>query len=109
MPVMKIMLNGNWVTVGNPSSDIVVIDSTITSFSNNPVASKAIYAALADKSDAGHTHDYESSGTASSLLNRTTAVNVADVNYSTYMARGIALSNSGQSPTTNGTMVFNYG
>lgn len=42
-------------------------------------------------------------------LNRTTAVHTADTNYTTYMARGIALASEETTPTVNGTIVFVYG
>lgn len=47
--------------------------------------------------------------TAANLLNRGTAVNVNDVNYTTYMARGIALtSDTSVQPTVDGTIVLYY-
>lgn len=42
-------------------------------------------------------------------LNRTTNVNAADTNYTTYMARGIALSATEQTPTVNGAICLVYG
>lgn len=51
----------------------------------------------------------EPSGTVNTKLNRTTAVNVADTNYSTIMARGIGLSSTSETPTINGTIIFKYG
>ena len=42
-------------------------------------------------------------------LNRTTNVNAADTNYTTYMARGIALSDTEQTPTVNGAICLVYG
>ena len=65
----------------------------------------------------GHTHDYEASGAAATalanakaytntMLNRTTAVNVADANYSTIMGRGIGLSSTETTPTVNGAIIF---
>lgn len=52
-------------------------------------------------------------GTAQSLintrLNRTTAVNSANTQYTTYMARGVALTNSSSdNPTINGTILWLY-
>ena len=41
-------------------------------------------------------------------LNRTTTVNTADTNYTTYMARGIALVTSAPSSLTNGCCAFVY-
>ena len=42
-------------------------------------------------------------------LNRTNAVNVSDSNYTTYMARGIALSATEQTPSVNGAICLVYG
>lgn len=41
-------------------------------------------------------------------INRTTAVNVADTNYTTYMARGASLNDSATTPTVNGTIAWVY-
>ena len=42
-------------------------------------------------------------------LNRTTNVNASDQNYSSYMARGIALSPTEQKPSVNGAICLVYG
>ena len=42
-------------------------------------------------------------------LNRTTNVNASDPNYSSYMARGIALSPTEQTPSVNGAICLVYG
>lgn len=42
-------------------------------------------------------------------LNRTTNVNASDANYTTYMARGIALSATEQTPSVNGAICLVYG
>ena len=42
-------------------------------------------------------------------LNRTTNVNAADANYTTYMARGEALFSSETTPTVNGCIAWQYG
>ena len=42
-------------------------------------------------------------------LNRTTNVNASDTNYTTYMARGIALSATEQTPSVNGAICLVYG
>lgn len=42
-------------------------------------------------------------------LNRTTNVNAADTNYTTYMARGEALFSSETTPTVNGCIAWQYG
>ena len=42
-------------------------------------------------------------------LNRTTNVNASDTNYSSYMARGIALSATEQTPSVNGAICLVYG
>ena len=39
---------------------------------------------------------------------RTTYVNAADTNYTTYMARGVALVSAATNPTVNGTLNFQY-
>lgn len=41
-------------------------------------------------------------------LNRTTNVNAADTNYTTYMARGEALFSAETTPTVNGTIAWQY-
>ncbi len=53
---------------------------------------------------------YYSNKSGNSIANRTTAVNAADTNYTTYMARGVALlaSNSNDTPTVNGTIAWYY-
>ena len=42
------------------------------------------------------------------MLNRTTNVNAADTNYSTYMARGASLNSADTIPTVNGTIAWTY-
>ena len=42
------------------------------------------------------------------MLNRTNAVNVANSNYTTYMARGEALFSTETTPTVNGTIAWQY-
>ena len=42
-------------------------------------------------------------------LNRTTNVNASDSNYTTYMARGISLSATEQTPSVNGAICLVYG
>lgn len=52
-----------------------------------------------------------SAGVASGVqaaLNRTTAVNESDTNYTTYMARGESLNASEVTPTINGTIAWVY-
>lgn len=44
----------------------------------------------------------------STRLNRTTNVNAADTNYSTYMARGEALFSSETTPTVNGAIAWQF-
>lgn len=51
----------------------------------------------------------EPAGTAAGLLNRTTAVNAADTNYTTYMARGEALFSTETTPSVNGAIAWQYG
>lgn len=43
-----------------------------------------------------------------SRLNRTTNVNAADTNYTTYMVRGEALFSAETTPTVNGTIAWQY-
>lgn len=43
-----------------------------------------------------------------SRLNRTTNVNEADANYTTYMARGEALFHSETTPTVDGCIAWQY-
>lgn len=50
----------------------------------------------------------ETKGTAATLINRTTAVNAADTNYATYMARGTSLNSAETNPTVNGTIAWTY-
>ena len=50
----------------------------------------------------------EASGTAAGLLNRTTAVNVADTNYTTLMARGTSLNSADTAPAVNGAIAWTY-
>ena len=45
----------------------------------------------------------------STVLNRTTAVNAADANYTTLMARGIGLVSADTTPTVNGGINLTYG
>lgn len=44
-----------------------------------------------------------------SRLNRTTNVNAADANYTTYMARGEALFSAETTPSVNGCIAWQYG
>lgn len=41
-------------------------------------------------------------------LNRTTNVNEADANYTTYMSRGSALFSAETTPSANGTIAWQY-
>lgn len=52
--------------------------------------------------------DYATPANISTRLNRTTAVNAADTNYSTYMARGEALFSSETTPTVNGCIAWQF-
>lgn len=42
------------------------------------------------------------------VINRTTSVAAADTNYTTYMARGMALNTSDTNPTVNGAISWTY-
>lgn len=48
------------------------------------------------------------SNTLKNAINRTTSVGAADTNYTTYMARGIALVSSETTPSVNGAIAFIY-
>ena len=50
----------------------------------------------------------EAAGTAATMLNRATAVNVDDTNYTAYMARGMSLNAAETTPTVNGTIAWHY-
>jgi len=52
--------------------------------------------------------DYATSSTIAVVLNRTTAVEVADTNYTKYMARGESLNSSETTPTANGCIAWMY-
>lgn len=49
------------------------------------------------------------SAAVNTALNRTTAVNAADTNYTTLMARGISLHATETTPSVNGAIAFQYG
>ena len=87
-------------TAMNGKQDALTFDSAPTGGSDNPVTSGGVYTALAGK---------EASGTAASLINRSTAVNAADTNYSSYMARGEALFSADTTPGVNGAIAWIYG
>lgn len=52
--------------------------------------------------------DREPSGAAAQLMNRTTAVNAADTNYTTLMARGVSLHTADTNPSVNGAIAWTY-
>lgn len=64
----------------------------------------------------GHTHsvsdivDFPSSANivSKSFLGRTTAVNAADTNYTTLMARGVSLNSAETTPAVNGAIAWTY-
>lgn len=95
-----IHITGAERTKWNAKQDALTFDSTPKSGSSNPVTSGGVYTALSKK---------EASGTATSLINRSTAVNAADTNYSTYMARGEALFSTDTTPSVNGAIAWTYG
>ena len=95
-----IHITGAERTKWNAKQDALTFDSTPKSGSSNPVTSGGVYTALSKK---------EASGTAASLINRSTAVNAADTNYSTYMARGEALFSADTTPGVNGAIAWTYG
>lgn len=84
--------NALWTGVVTASS--VGVDSSPTASSTNLVESGGVYSAITTK------------------LNRTTAVNVVDTNYSTVMARGISAGTTdltaGTSELTSGTIYIYY-
>lgn len=68
-------------------------------------ADNAALAAAAAQSTADGKED---SGTAAGLLNRNNAVNVANNNYTTLMARGSSLNSTETTPTVNGAITWTY-
>lgn len=95
-----IHITGAERTAWNAKQAALTFDSAPTSGSSNPVTSGGVYTALSRK---------EASGTAASLINRSTAVNAADTNYSSYMARGEALFSADTTPGVNGAIAWTYG
>ena len=95
-----IHITGAERTAWNAKQSALTFDSTPKSGSSNPVTSGGVYTALSKK---------EASGTAASLINRSTAVNAADTNYSTYIARGEALFSTATTPSANGAIAWTYG
>ena len=69
------------------------------------VGSSAKYA----REDHVHPTDTAIASSIQTALNRTTAVNAADSNYTTLMARGISLHDTEVTPTVNGAICFQYG
>ena len=106
----------------------LTFDSTPTAGSTNPVTSGGVKTALDAKANAtdltAHVNDKANphavtksqvglgsvdNASVYTLLNRSTAVNVADTNYTTLMARGIGLVSADTTPTVNGAINFTYG
>ena len=104
----------------------ITIDTTVTASSNNLITSGAVATAISNV-DAlpsqtgnsgkflttnGTTASWATVGDASTMLNRSTAVNVADTNYSTVMARGIYAGDTdltaGTSTLTSGVIYLYY-
>ena len=104
----------------------ITVDTTVTASSNNLITSGAVATAISNidalPSQSGNngkflttngtTASWASVPDASSMLNRSTAVNVADTNYSTVMARGIYAGDTdltpGTSLLTNGVIYLYY-
>lgn len=104
----------------------ITVDTTVTASSNNLITSGAVATALANVDSLpsqtgnngkflttnGTTASWAAVPDASSMLNRSTAVNVADTNYSTVMARGIYAGDSdlseGVSLLTSGVVYLYY-
>lgn len=76
-----------------------VVDTALSTTSQNPVSNAAVTAAVNGK---------ENSGTAANLANRTTAANAADTNYTAYMFRGESLNSAETTPTVNGAIAWTY-
>ena len=51
----------------------------------------------------------DEAGTAAGLMNRTSGVNAADTNYTSYIARGESLNAEETTPTVNGAIAWTYG
>lgn len=98
----------------------ITVDTTVTASSNNLITSGAVATALANVDSLpsqtgnngkflttnGTTASWAAVPDASSMLNRSTAVNVADTNYSTVMARGIY---AGDSDLSEGVSLLSSG
>ena len=79
--------------IGNGTSAI-----TTRSITNNTATSTAITANT----------NLITANTLRYAINRTTSVAAADTNYTTYMARGMALNTSDTNPTVNGAISWTY-
>ena len=109
------VINDGWVysrTTGQIKSDIGLgnVDNVKQYSASNPppypvtsVNSKTGTVTLT-ASDIGAA----TTGDIHTAINRTNAVNVANSNYTTYMARGEALFSSETTPTVNGTIAWQY-
>ena len=87
----------------NSSHTGAEIDQAVSDVQNN----KEAWGAKPTKADVGLGNvDNVSINT---RMNRTTNVNASDTNYTTYMARGIALSDTEQTPSVNGAICLVYG
>ena len=86
-----------------------IVNNLTTNVTNKPlsaaqgVALKALIDALTTT-----VSGKEASGTAARLINRSTAVNAADTNYTTLMARGSSLNSAETTPAVNGAIAWTY-
>lgn len=89
--------NATWATVSSLSSKANTASPTLTGTPKAPTA-------------AATTNNTQIATTAfvKTVINRTTAVSAADTNYTTYMARGMALNTSDTNPTVNGAISWTY-
>ena len=91
------------ITVPTKTSDITNDSGYLTSAPVASVNSKTgVVVLTANDVGAATTSDIHTA------INRTNAVNVANSNYTTYMARGEALFSSETTPTVNGTIAWQY-
>ena len=86
-----------------------IIDNLVTNAANKPLSAAQGYKLKGLVDTAQNTaNGKEAAGTAATMLNRTTPVNVDDTNYTAYMARGVSLNAEETSPTVYGTIAWHY-
>ncbi len=102
-----------WFEGGGGGS--IECDTATSTTSENPLQNKVITAALAKKSDTGHTHSQYATTTAlNNKLDKSGGtltgqlVAQANTNYTTYQVRNIALNTTAATPTGNGSILGVY-